>query len=249
MKRLLLNPEVRDIWGTGDEPTLLAAYERVWERKTILRCLYESWYRAILVELRPGNLVELGAGTGNLKRWLQAQGRRSFTFDILPGKFVDARADALRLPLRADSVDNIVLIDVLHHLARPLAFLREAARVLKPAGRVVMVEPFVSGWGWLVYKFFHHERVDFGFQETDTPKEAWDGNAVIPQWTLAQPLPLTVVKTGYREFLSYPLSGGFTYRCLLPPPILMGLHSMEQSRLFRNRLLALRIFAVLEKPS
>lgn len=253
MKHLLLNPEVRPVWGTGDGAQLLAAYEHVWDRKAVLRQLYETWYRKIFAELKPGNIVEVGAGTGNFKRWLQAKSRRVWTLDILPGKYVNIQADALRLPLRDNLVDNIVMIDALHHFARPYAFLQHAAQTLRAGGRVILVEPFVSAWGGFVYRYLHHERVDFDFEESTAAKEAWDGNAAIPQLTLAklqrQPITLRVVKTSYCEFLAYPLSGGFSYRSLLPGPVLLGLHRLEQTRLFQNKLLSLRIIAVLEKSS
>lgn len=249
MKRWLLNPEVRPVWGSGDEAALLAAYERVWERKRILPAMYETWYRWIMDELRPGNVLEIGAGTGNFKRWLR--GRKCWTLDILPGEHVDVQADALRPPFRPASVDNIVMIDVLHHLAQPVAFLNQAATVLRGGGRVLLVEPFVSVWSWFVYKFLHHERVDFGFCESDAIKAAWDGNAAIPQLVLGpkyrSQLELRIVKISYGEFLSYPLCGGFSYRALLPDSWLLGLHNLEQSRLFRNRLVALRQFVILEK--
>lgn len=244
--KFLLNAEVRPVWGGSDEAALLAAYERVWERKVILRQLYETWYEEILGALRPGNLIEVGAGTGNFKRWLRQRGRTAHTLDILPGKFVDVRADALALPFRAGTVDNIVMIDALHHFARPRAFLKSAATVLRPGGRLVMVEPFVSAWGWFVYKFLHHERVDFHFNESTAAKEAWDGNAAIPQLTLRGPLPLQLVRMDYCECLAYPLCGGFSYRPLLPEKVLLGLHRLERSRLFRNRCVSLRVIAVLE---
>ena len=251
MKRFLLNPEVLPVWEKGNEAALLAAYERVWDRKTILRRLYESWYERIVADLRPGAIVEVGAGTGNFKRWLYAKGRRVWTLDILRGKYVNVQADALRMPFRNGCVDNIVMIDALHHFARPLAFLQHAAQTLRAGGRIILVEPFVSAWGGFVYRYLHHERVDFDFEETTAVKEAWDGNAAIPQLTLAklerEPSTLRVIKTGYCEFLSYPLSGGFSYRSLLPEPVLMGLHRLERTRLFQNKLLSLRIVAVLEK--
>jgi 2-polyprenyl-3-methyl-5-hydroxy-6-metoxy-1,4-benzoquinol methylase len=37
-------------------------------------------------------------------------------------------------------------VDVLHHLEFPVVFFREAARVLRPGGRVLMVEPAIT-WG------------------------------------------------------------------------------------------------------
>ncbi len=251
MKHLLLNPEVRPAWDSGDGARLLAAYERVWDRKAVLRRLYETWYEKILPDLKPGNIIEVGSGTGNFKRWLQTKGRCVWTLDILPGKYVDVQADALRLPFRDGCVDNIVMIDALHHFARPLAFLQQAASALRAGGRILFVEPFVSAWGGFVWRHVHHERVDFNLEEAIATKEAWDGNAAIPQLTLKeltrQPTPLRAVKASYCEFLAYPLTGGFSYRALLPSRLLMALHKLEQNRLFQNRLLSLRIVAVLEK--
>ena len=253
LKRFLLNPEVRPLWGNGDEAQLLAAYERVWNRKTIVRQLYETWYEKIAPELQQGSIIEVGAGTGNFKRWLKARGRACWTLDILPGKYVDVQADALQMPLAAGSVDNIVMVDALHHFARPLAFLKHAAEVLRPGGRLLLIEPFVSIWGRFVYRYLHHERVDFSFEESIASKEAWDGNAAIPALTLArverEVRNLRIRHMSYCEFLAYPLSGGFSYHSLLPGPVLLALHRLEQSHLFQNRTLSLRVIAVLEKTA
>jgi len=253
LKNLLLNSEVRPVWGNADEAQLLAAYERVWNRKLIIRRLYETWYENIAAELRPGSIIEVGAGTGNFKRWLETRGRMCWTLDILAGKYIDVQADALQMPLATRSVDNIVMVDALHHFARPLAFLKHAAEVLRPRGRLLLIEPFVSVWGRFVYRYLHHERVDFDFEESTVSKEAWDGNAAIPRLTLArveqEVRDLRIRRISYCEFLAYPLSGGFSYRSLLPGPVLLALHRLEQSRLFQNRTLSLRVIVVLEKAA
>ena len=54
---------------------------------------------------------------------------------------VDLRAGALEsLPLETSSVDAATLMLVLHHLASPVEALKEAARVLKPGGRLLIVD-------------------------------------------------------------------------------------------------------------
>jgi SAM-dependent methyltransferase len=184
--RFLLNPEVRLALDRGGEADLLDAYEQVWRRKRVLAKVYETWYRMIWEELREGVTLEVGAGTGNFKKWLGVRGRRCWTLDVLRGRHVDVQADALHFPFYDGTVTNIVMIDALHHLARPLSFLSCARRLLLDGGRVILVEPHVSLWGRIVYRYLHHEEVDFGFEESQAAKKAWAGNAAIPDLILAK---------------------------------------------------------------
>ncbi|MBM4435075.1 MAG: class I SAM-dependent methyltransferase, partial [Chloroflexi bacterium] len=63
------------------------------------------------------------------------------------------RGDGTRLPLRAASVDVVLLIEVLHHVADADAVLREAARVLRPGGRVLIEEVEFTGLGGRVARW------------------------------------------------------------------------------------------------
>lgn len=185
LKHVLLNPDVRPLWGDGDEAQLLAAHERVWNRKVIIRQLYETWYEKIAAELQPGSIIEVGAGTGNLKRWLKTRGRPRWTLDILPGKYVDMQAEALQMPLAAGSVDKIVMVDALHHFARPLALLKHAHEVLHPRGRLLHIEAVVSIWVRFVNRCLLRKRGDFDFEESTATKEESYGNAAISALTLS----------------------------------------------------------------
>ncbi|HTM46391.1 MAG TPA: class I SAM-dependent methyltransferase [Polyangiaceae bacterium] len=45
------------------------------------------------------------------------------------------------LPIEADSVDQVIVRDVVHHLMEPQRFVDECARVLMPGGRIDVLEP------------------------------------------------------------------------------------------------------------
>jgi ubiquinone/menaquinone biosynthesis C-methylase UbiE len=94
------------------------------------------------------SVCDVGAGTGIVTAQLAAAGRQMFGFDIsiemlaqaaprLPGRL--AIADATRLPLLSASVNAVQFVWVLHHVADIPSALREAARVVRPGGRVLAV--------------------------------------------------------------------------------------------------------------
>ena len=55
----------------------------------------------------------------------------------------DVFADAASLPFQDDSIDTVLLLEVLEHIAEPRKALKEIARVLKPGGRVLLTMPFI----------------------------------------------------------------------------------------------------------
>ena len=63
------------------------------------------------------------------------------------------------MPFGPNTLGNIVMVDVLHHIEHTLNFFREAARVLKQGGRVVMIEPGITPLSWAFFNFIHEEPV------------------------------------------------------------------------------------------
>ena len=102
-----------------------------------------------------GFLADVGAGAGGVTAMVGWDPERLVVLeagDVLVrharhGHGLPAvRALAVPLPLADGSVDVVCLLDVLEHLAEPTEALAEAARVLRPDGRIVLNVP---GHRWL----------------------------------------------------------------------------------------------------
>jgi ubiquinone/menaquinone biosynthesis C-methylase UbiE len=119
-----------------------------------------SNYKALsydLLDLKPGEtLADVGCGIGDDARTLAgrvAPHGAVIGLDVSPEMVARANeasnppelrfavADAAALPLSDGSCDAVRADRMLQHLEDPLAALREMRRVLKPGGRLVVVEP------------------------------------------------------------------------------------------------------------
>jgi demethylmenaquinone methyltransferase / 2-methoxy-6-polyprenyl-1,4-benzoquinol methylase len=125
-----------------------------------------GWRRRTVRELglpRGSTVVDLAAGTGDLCRELATAGHRPIGVDLSFGMLAAARTDApllqgdaLRLPLPHGSVDGATCGFALRNLAELPAFFRELARVVRPGGRIGLLEVAepanpVLRWGHGIY--------------------------------------------------------------------------------------------------
>ena len=164
----------------------------------MLRAVYHPWFERLLAVAGPGERVlEMGAGPG----LLAAHARRHrpdlrwFGADLIAGPWNDLAADALRLPVRDGALDAILCLDLIHHLARPIEFLSEAARVLRPGGRLAAMEPWVTPLSFPIYRWLHQEGCRPGLDPRDPfgsrfggGKPAFLGDAAIV-WRLLRATP------------------------------------------------------------
>ena len=253
MRRWLAHPSTRDI-GI-DDPRLIAIRRRLVREKVFLRKIYEEWYAAIVAALPSGDepILELGSGGGFLDEWLP----RLITSEIQPSQDVRLVLDGQALPLAADSLRAIVMIDVFHHLPESPRFLREAARCVRRGGRVVMIEPWVSGWSSLVYSRLHHEpfRPDADSWEFPPGGPLSASNMALPwmmfvrdrarferefpQWRVVSLRPIMPFR--------YLLSGGVSMRALMPAATFGLWRAVERALTPWRRSLAMFAQIVIER--
>ncbi len=223
LRRWLAHPLARDLDLESSEATEIHA--RLIREKTFLRRLYRSYYAAydeIVARAHPGGLIlEIGSGGG----YYRSLRRNVLSIDLRPGADVDIVASALAIPLQTNSTSAILLLNVLHHLPDPTAFFRECGRILKPGGRVCLIEPYVGPVSRHIVKPLHHEPWD--------EAAGWSLPNTGPMTTANMAMPwiiffrdramydstfpeLPVSRIQLHTIALYVLSGGVSMRSLLP---------------------------------
>jgi SAM-dependent methyltransferase len=236
----------------------LRAQEAAWEARPLVRRLYHSWYDLIVDRLAAveGQTIELGSGISRFKEHYPD----AITSDVEPTPWSDRVVDAEELPFEDESVANLVLIDVFHHLARPSRFLDSAERALLPGGRLVILDPYCSPASYFAYRHFHHERTDLdveAFADDEhaaaSPMESNQARATLVFFRnlheFRQRWPeLAVLERQLLAMLVYPLSGGFTKLPLLPNALYRPLSAVERTLLPPlGRAAAFRCLVVVER--
>ncbi len=228
-----------------------------WENKPTLRALYSAYADRLIANARPGNILEIGGGVGNLKETVPGV----ISMDIVATSWIDLVGKAERIPFRQEYFDNIVLIDVLHHLGSPGDFFAESLRVLRPKGRVILIEPAITALSGMFYRNLHPEPVDmsvdpFAPVERKPERDAHDANQAIPTLIFFEQIVrfrerfpgFNLLRREYFDLLGLPLSGGFRKWSLLPSRLVGPLINCE--KYFPDgvkRFAAFRLFVVLEK--
>jgi ArsR family transcriptional regulator len=102
-----------------------------------------------------GRLVDIGTGTGRMLELFGPAAERALGVDRSPEMLRLARVklaqaglataelrqgDMYALPLAAGSADTVILHQVLHYAQQPAAAVAEAARLLAPGGRLLIVD-------------------------------------------------------------------------------------------------------------
>jgi SAM-dependent methyltransferase len=125
-------------------------------------------YRAYQIEQhqRPGKVLDVGCGRGDMLHILRQRGWDPLGTELSEDAAAYAR-DHRRLPviaqpleeigLPSNEFDLVILWHVLEHVPSPRDTIREAARILKPGGTLLVAVPNFGSWEarWSRDKWFH----------------------------------------------------------------------------------------------
>lgn len=225
-----------------------------WQGKPLIQEIYRGFYQQIIAQIDtalPGRVVELGSGIGNLK----AHFPEALCTDLFPNPWLDLSCDAYHLPFGDSSASNLILFDVFHHLQRPIAFLKEAQRVLVPGGRVILFEPFISAASFGAYGLLHHEPVGWRsiIDPAPEPPEASryyaaQGNATRMFFKEPfQPKGFVRIEATAVSSFAYLFSGGLSKPAIYPRAALPLLRALDSTLSHFPKLFGARCLVVLRK--
>lgn len=247
------NKRLKEVWGDPVKTTYR-------QREILLeKPLFLEWYRMIYrfmaKELTGGDTnIEIGSGS-------------SFLYEYIPGllksniihiRYNDLTFDVYSMPFKDGVVDNIFLIDVLHHLSDPVRFFGEARRVLRIGGRVLISDPYVSLLSYLIWRFIHPEGCNLrevGFNTSGGVNPLIDANSATAtllfkkdRHLFNKAFPsLRIKRVTCHTILHYWVAGGYNFPSFLPSFSLKIIKYFEKLLSPFSSLLASFIFIVLEK--
>jgi hypothetical protein len=217
--------------GAKDRAATLRNRARLGANKNLL-----FWYRELYRDqfkdfpYTPAlSILEIGSGTSPLKQFLPGV----ITSDVLDLDYLDLVFDCHEIDkssaIEDNSIDVITLTNVLHHLKSPIVFLNRAASKLRSGGKVIATEPFFSVVSTLVFKYLHHEAIDFRISEPElghVEGPLASANIALPwliffrkrEWLQRLNENYDIGNLSVRPFsaLSYMATGGISHRLPVP---------------------------------
>ena len=232
---------------------------KIYQNKDLIKIIYNNYYKNIKKNIYLSDkkkILELGSGGGNIKKVI----KECITSDQFKNKNIDRIENIYKINFKKNSISNIILIDVFHHLQFPSLALKEIHKVLIKNGRIIMIEPAMGFIPRIVYKIFHYEPNGFNLRIkwNNIPKKIPSSN----KYFAAQSIPWRAfflkelnLKSKYSIKLIKPfsdfaflLSGGYSYKALYPK-ILYSLIKLIDKILtsISIRIFSARMLIVLEK--
>jgi len=196
----------------------------------LLQKRYE-WVKGFITHGEQG--IEFGSGAGHSRFYL---GKYNYiTTDIRNLPWLDkSEINAEESGFPDTYFDYIILMNVLQHLNRPAAFFREALRILKPGGKLIVFEPYSSFSFRMALGIIGHEHcndkadvLSDGYCLENEARNFWDGNNSTGKILFRNDekfrekfAEFEIVEKSYSEFFVFLNSGGvYTNTLHIPVPL------------------------------
>ncbi len=221
-----------------DSPEITILRMKIIQENVFLKNLYVDFYAMFKNSLaglpKKRKLVELGSGAGFIKKIIPD----AVTSDVIKLPDVDLHFSATAMPFKNVSIDRFFMLNVIHHIQDPRLFFKEIDRCLRKNGKLIAIEPANTLWGRFIYQNFHHD-------EQFNPKGVWtlksqkalsDANGAIPWIILVRDRKkfeklfphLKILKITAHTPIRYLISGGLSYRQLLPSQMYSVIKTIEK---------------------
>ncbi|PID27457.1 MAG: hypothetical protein CR982_05805 [Candidatus Cloacimonadota bacterium] len=124
--------------------------------------------------------------------------------DIFPYDNVDMSCDIDNIPIKDNSVDNIINIAVLEHVTNPEKVVKEFYRILKPGGKIICFFPFMQGFHASPYDYSRrtYEGMKILFKEYNIENLYTAGGPTSGLLWILQDYIAVVLSFGYRPLYS-----------------------------------------------
>jgi SAM-dependent methyltransferase len=212
---------------TFNHKTIDKRNKQIYLNKDLIELIYSNYYKIIKKNLLTNEkfaCLEIGSGNGNIKKIIP----NCITSEQFKKKKIDRIENIYKIKYNKNSISNIILIDVFHHLKFPNSALKNMHRVLIKNGRIIMIEPAMGLIPRIIYKIFHYEPNGFNLKIDwdNIPKKIPSSN----QYFAAQSMTWRAfflkelnLKSKYKiKFIkpfsdfAYLLSGGYSYKAFYP---------------------------------
>ncbi len=151
-----------------------SGWSESYDRSILQSLLFQPAHKAIIARIRAGSgngpltILDVGCGTGVFAARIREALPRTQVWgvDLVAAMLVRGRSrwrehreyvtpvqgDSERLPFRAGGFDVVTCANSFHHYPHQERAVAEMHRVLKPGGRLILVDGCRDGpWGWFIY--------------------------------------------------------------------------------------------------